>query len=365
MEDYHMKRILIFILLGILIVFFAFPDATTTAQVSAEKTRIPRAAGHDMVVSINGPTETAVGRQIMFTPDVSGATGKLTYEWVAFGKKFRQYRLSAHFTKPITEPKNITISLKVWDQGRYQAKPKEATKTITVYSKLKGGIQGPLVGEPNERLNFRAVPYGGKPRYTCLWTKLSGPVVHGETLKETLTGMPGQRVVIRLRVTDSLLPPQELYLTKEVTVKASALAPPTPAQAPNISGNWRYGDFGHANITYASMQDVKTDRRWYNPSDNGKYVKMDLTWDKPSDRGLYVIKGNIKWDRDSATGRINRGLIRGYWWCNLLHGKPDGGNGDFVAEVKANGNVIEVLPGTADNVKNEEKHGWVGLKMQR
>ena len=158
-----MKPILISILLVILIVLFALPDAMASARVGVEKTRIPRPVDPDLIVSINGPTATNVGSKIWFTPNVQGGKGNYTYEWVVPGKTLRQYRLNALFT----EPKSSTFSLRVWDEGRYKVNPKVVTRTINVYPRVVGRTDnfvsaGPptTARGPNLNGNWRYGNYG-------------------------------------------------------------------------------------------------------------------------------------------------------------------------------------------------------------
>lgn len=181
----------------------------------------------DLKISIKYPTESAVGRVIDIIPTVTGGKGKYRYQWTVISGRIVTKK---NVKGELRSPGNKKIYLNVYDDGRYKKTPKTTSITIKVYPKLEGRILAPKEAKDGEQVTVKAILNGGKKPYKLQWTNSIGRILTKETLRGTVRGKPGEEKQIKLRVEDSLTPPQVIEISAVIKVK----------QDNSISGTWEW-----------------------------------------------------------------------------------------------------------------------------
>lgn len=148
-------------------------------------------------------------------PEVTGGTGPLRYEWLLDDRTV---------TEPMLElapgpAGDSLVVLRIYDQGLYQDQPQELKIRIHTQARLQGRIEGPDLVIVNDPLEFRAVIEGGTKPYKFLWQWPTGSRDDDEVLTGRVGPDTGERW-IRVLVTDSSKPPQELRLEKTYRAEA-------------------------------------------------------------------------------------------------------------------------------------------------
>ena len=179
----------------------------------------------DLKIGIKYPKESAVGRVIDIITTVTEGTGKYRYEWINLsGNVVAKKDLKGM----LRIPGNKTLKLSVWDDGRYKTTPKITFITIKAYPKLEGRILAPKEALSGDQVTIKAELKGGKKPYKYLWTNPVGRNLNKESLKGTVRGKPGEEKRIKLRVEDSLTPPQVLNLEAAIKLSSPLVFPGSP-----------------------------------------------------------------------------------------------------------------------------------------
>lgn len=169
----------------------------------------------ELKVSVSGPKETAEGRTETYTATATGGIGTITYEWTTDNGKTNGPALSYTFqSKGLKQ-----FTLRVHDQGKYQAQSLELTVKAEAFERLTGSIGGPSEASSGEIITLTPSIKGGKQKLSYLWTAQNGKTSKKETLTGRIQGNPGEKKVLTLAVEDSLSPSQRLTLRKEIRVK--------------------------------------------------------------------------------------------------------------------------------------------------
>ncbi|MCA9796469.1 MAG: hypothetical protein KC910_31895 [Candidatus Eremiobacteraeota bacterium] len=148
-------------------------------------------------------------------PEITGGTGVLRYQWLVDDRTVSEPSLEI----PAGPAGDSLVVLRVYDQGLYQDQPEELKIKIHTLARLQGRIEGPDQVIVNDPLEFRAVVEGGTKPYTYLWQWPTGSRDDDDVLTGRVGPDTGERW-IRVIVTDSSKPPQELRLEKTYRAEA-------------------------------------------------------------------------------------------------------------------------------------------------